>query len=162
MFVWSLTLYHLFHFESFYCVILFYNFPFTEKIKKHLDKVCKSLYNILVSLLIVGYERNPEGGVFEMAKVSAKYEVMVVYSLKNGEEALKALLEKFKATIEKHAEALEINEDWGKRKLAYPINDETEGYYVIYTFESKPDYPAELSRRFNITDGVLRSLVTVC
>lgn len=97
-----------------------------------------------------------------MAKVSAKYEVMVVYSLKNGEEALKALLEKFKATIEKHAEALEINEDWGKRKLTYPINDETEGYYVIYTFESKPDYPAELSRRFNITDGVLRSLVTVC
>ena len=96
-----------------------------------------------------------------MAKVSAKYEVMVVYSLKNGEEALKALLEKFKATIEKHAEALEINEDWGKRKLAYPINDETDGYYVIYTFESQPDYPAELSRRLNITDGVLRSLVTV-
>ncbi|MBE6862355.1 MAG: 30S ribosomal protein S6, partial [Ruminococcus sp.] len=51
--------------------------------------------------------------------------------------------------------------DWGKRKLAYPIEDETEGYYVIYTFESKPDYPAELSRRLNITDGVLRSLVTV-
>ena len=50
---------------------------------------------------------------------------------------------------------------WGMRKLAYPINDETEGYYVIYTFSSQPDYPAELSRRFNITDGVLRSLVTV-
>lgn len=97
-----------------------------------------------------------------MAKVSAKYEVMVVYSLKNGEEGLNALLEKFKKTIEKHAEAVEINEEWGKRKLAYPINDETEGYYVIYTFEAKPDYPAELSRRLNITDGVLRSLVTVC
>ena len=63
--------------------------------------------------------------------------------------------------IERHAEAVEVNEDWGKRKLAYPINDETEGYYVIYTFSSQPDYPAELSRRFNITDGVLRSLVTV-
>ena len=95
-----------------------------------------------------------------MAKLSGKYEVMVVYSLKNGEEALKALLEKFKATIEKHTDTVEINEDWGKRKLAYPIDDEIEGYYVIYTIVCKPDYPAELSRRFKITDGVLRSLIT--
>ena len=96
-----------------------------------------------------------------MAKVSAKYEVMVVFSLKNGEEPMKALVEKFKERIERHAEAVEVNEDWGKRKLPYPIEDETEGYYVIYTFQSQPDYPAELSRRLNITDGVLRSLVTV-
>lgn len=100
--------------------------------------------------------------VYIMAKVSAKYEVMVVFSLKNGEEPMKALIEKFKERIERHADAVEVNEDWGKRKLAYPIEDETEGYYVIYSFESKPDYPAELSRRLNITDGVLRSLVTVC
>ncbi|MDE5584204.1 MAG: 30S ribosomal protein S6 [Ruminococcus sp.] len=96
-----------------------------------------------------------------MAKLSAKYEVMVVFSLKNGEEPMKALVEKFRTRIERHAEAVEVNEDWGKRKLAYPINDETEGYYVIYNFESTPDYPAELSRRLNISDGVLRSLVTV-
>lgn len=96
-----------------------------------------------------------------MAKVSAKYEVMAVFSLKNGEEPMKELVQKFKERIERHAEAVEVNEDWGKRKLAYPINDETEGYYVIYTFSSQPDYPAELSRRFNITDDVLRSLVTV-
>ena len=96
-----------------------------------------------------------------MAKVSEKYEVMVVFSLKNGEEQVKALIEKFRASIERHAGAVEVNEDWGKRKLAYPINDEAEGYYVIYTFESEPEYPAELSRRLNIADGVLRSLVTV-
>ena len=96
-----------------------------------------------------------------MAKVSAKYEVMVVFSLKNGEEPMKALVEKFKERIERHAEAVEVNEDWGKRKLAYPIEDETEGYYVIYTFQSAPEYPAELSRRLNIADGILRSLVTV-
>lgn len=96
-----------------------------------------------------------------MAKVSEKYEVMVVFSLKNGEEQVKALIEKFRASIERHAGAVEVNEDWGKRKLTYPINDEAEGYYVIYTFESKPEYPAELSRRLNIADGVLRSLVTV-
>ena len=96
-----------------------------------------------------------------MAKVSAKYEVMVVFSLKDGEEPMKALVQKFKERIERHAEAVEVNEEWGKRKLAYPIEDETEGDYVIYTFQSTPDYPAELSRRLNITDGVLRSLVTV-
>ena len=96
-----------------------------------------------------------------MAKVSAKYEVMVVFSLKNGEESMQALIQKFKERIERHAEAVEVNEDWGKRKLAYPIEDEAEGYYVIYTFTSAPDYPAELSRRLNISDGILRSLVTV-
>ena len=42
-----------------------------------------------------------------MAKVSAKYEVMVVFSLKNGEEPMKALVEKFKERIERHAEAVE-------------------------------------------------------
>ncbi|MGN0620304.1 MAG: 30S ribosomal protein S6 [Porcipelethomonas sp.] len=95
-----------------------------------------------------------------MAKVSAKYEAMVVYSIAAGEENVKALVEKFKALIEKNGTMEEINE-WGKRKLAYEIDDETEGYYVLYTFESKPDFPAELDRVLNITEGVLRSLVTV-
>ena len=96
-----------------------------------------------------------------MAKVSAKYEVMVVFSIKNGEEPMKALVEKFKERIERHAEAVEVNEDWGKRKLAYPIEYKAAASSVIYTFQSQPDYPADLSRRLNITDGVLRSLVTV-
>lgn len=95
-----------------------------------------------------------------MAKLSAKYEVMVVYSLKNGEENVKTLVEKFKKLIEKNGTLEEIDE-WGKRKLAYEINYETEGYYVLYTFESKPDFPAEFERVVNITDGVLRSMVTV-
>ncbi len=69
-------------------------------------------------------------------------------------------MEKFKSLIEKNATVEDVNE-WGKRKLAYEINDETEGYYVLYTFESKPDFPAELNRVLNITEGVLRSLVTV-
>lgn len=95
-----------------------------------------------------------------MAKLSAKYEVMVVLSIKNGEDSVKALVEKFKALIEKNGTLEEVNE-WGKRKLAYEINYETEAYYVLYTFESKPDFPAELERVMNITDGVLRSMVTV-
>lgn len=95
-----------------------------------------------------------------MAKLSAKYEVMVVFSIKNGEDNVKALVEKFKTLIEKNGTLEEVNE-WGKRKLAYEINYETEAYYVLYTFESKPDFPAELERVMNITDGVLRSMVTV-
>lgn len=95
-----------------------------------------------------------------MAKLNEKYEAVTVFSLAEGEDAAKALVEKFKSVIEKHA-VLESVDEWGKRKLAYPINDETEGYYVIYSFDAKTDFPAELERRFNITENVLRSLVTV-
>lgn len=95
-----------------------------------------------------------------MAKVSEAYETMAVYSLKNGEDNVKALNDKFKALIEANG-TLESAEEWGKRKLAYEIDDQTEGYYVLYTFTSKPDFPAELDRVFNITDGVMRSLTTV-
>ena len=48
--------------------------------------------------------------------------------------------------------------EWGKRRLAYPIDDYTEGYYVLATFESSPEFPQELERVFKITDGVLRYL----
>lgn len=96
-----------------------------------------------------------------MAKVNAKYEAMVVFSLAKGEDAVKELIEKFKAQIEENATLESVDESWGKRKLAYPINDELDGYYVIYTFESTPAYPTEFTRKVNITDGVLRSLVTV-
>ncbi len=95
-----------------------------------------------------------------MAKISEAYETMAVYSLKNGEDGVKALNDKFKALIEKNG-TLETVDEWGKRKLAYEIDDQTEGYYVLYTFTSKPDFPAELDRVFKITDGVMRSLTTV-
>ncbi len=95
-----------------------------------------------------------------MAKKTEKYELMAVYSLAKGEDAVKELVEKFKNKIEAAA-TLENIDEWGKRKLAYPINDEPDGYYALYTFTSTPDFPAELERVLNITDGVLRFLVTV-
>ncbi len=95
-----------------------------------------------------------------MAKLNENYEAMVVFSLKKEEEAVKALVERFKELIEKNGTLTEEVNEWGKRKLAYPIHYETEGYYVLYSFTSKPDFPAELSRVLNITDGVLRALVT--
>ena len=83
---------------------------------------------------------------------------MVVFSVADGDEAVTALVEKFKTMIE-GAGNLEGIDDWGKRKLAYPINDELEGYYVIYNYACEPDFPAELDRVFKITDGVLRSMI---
>ena len=88
----------------------------------------------------------------------AKYETMLVVSSASDEEATLALVAKFKALIEANG-TIENVEEWGKRKLAYPINDETEGYYVVTTFESNPEFPAELDRVCRITDGVLRSMI---
>lgn len=90
--------------------------------------------------------------------VKANYETVMVLSLKNGEEAVQALVEKFKKTIEKYA-TLQSVDEWGKRKLAYMINKESEGYYVLMNFEAEAEFPAELDRRYKITDGVLRSLI---
>ena len=95
-----------------------------------------------------------------MAKLSEKYEAMVVFSLKNDEEQIKALVEKFSELIKANGTLTNVDE-WGKRKLAYEINYEGEGYYVLYNFESKPDFPAEFERIINITDGILRSVVVL-
>ena len=93
-----------------------------------------------------------------MAKITGIYESMVVFSTKAGEEAVAALVAKFKDMIEANATLTGV-EEWGTRKLAYEINYESEGYYVLYNFEAKPDFPAEFERVLNITDGVLRSIV---
>lgn len=93
-----------------------------------------------------------------MPTVKASYEALFVYSLANGEDPVAELKEKFRALIEQNAEIGDVD-DWGKRKLAYPINDETEGYYVLYNFVSGAAFPAELERISGITDGVLRSMV---
>ncbi len=93
-----------------------------------------------------------------MAKANENYEAVVVFNLKQGEEAVKTLVERFSALIQENA-TLESVDEWGKKTLAYEIDDETEGYYVLYTFNSVPSFPAELERRLKITDGILRFLV---
>ena len=95
-----------------------------------------------------------------MAKLSANYEVLYILDPNLGEEATAALVEKFKALVEGNGTLTSIDE-WGKRRLAYPINDLMEGYYVLMTFTSAPSFPLELDRIFRITDGVVRSLI-VC
>ncbi len=94
-----------------------------------------------------------------MAKQSGHYETVMVLNTKLGEDAIQALVEKFKALIEQNGTINNVDV-WGKRRLAYLIEDESEGYYVLIDFTSKPDFPAELDRVYKITDGVLRSLIT--
>lgn len=93
-----------------------------------------------------------------MPTVKGSYEAVFIFSLTLGEEGVAEIKEKFKSLIEQNAEIGEIDE-WGKRKLAYLINDEAEGFYVLYNFVSGPDFPAELDRVSKITDGVLRSMI---
>lgn len=95
-----------------------------------------------------------------MAKVKENYELMAIFNTKLGEDGIKELVEKFKSRIERHATLTSVDE-WGKRKLAYAIEDETEGYYVLFNFESTPDFPVDIDRRMNLNENVLRSLVTV-
>ena len=95
-----------------------------------------------------------------MAKITGKYEALYIIDPTKGEEGIAALVEKFKAMVEEEGTLSNLDE-WGKRRLAYPINDLTEGYYVLMNFESKPEFPAELERVMKITEGILRCLVTV-
>ena len=92
-----------------------------------------------------------------MAKITGKYEVLYIIDPAQGEEGIAALVEKFKAMVEAEGTLTNVDE-WGKRRLAYPVNDLNEGYYVLMNFESKPEFPAELERVMKITDGVLRCL----
>ena len=94
-----------------------------------------------------------------MAKITGKYEVLYIIDPAQGEEGIAALVEKFKAMVEAEGTLSNIDE-WGKRRLAYPINALSEGYYVLMNFETKPEIPAELERVMKITDGILRCLTT--
>ena len=95
-----------------------------------------------------------------MAKVTANYEVVYIIDPAQGEEGIAALVAKFKTLAEQNGSAVEV-EEWGSRKLAYPIDYKTEGYYVLMSFTSAPEFPKELDRKLRIADGIMRSMI-VC
>lgn len=86
------------------------------------------------------------------------YETMFIVDSSKGEDQVKATVEKFTALIAANGTIVNVNEQ-GNRKLAYPINDKNEGYYVLVDFTSVPEFTLELERIFNITDGIMRSIV---
>lgn len=88
----------------------------------------------------------------------AKYETMLITSAALDEESTAVLVGKFKSLIEANG-TIDSVDEWGKRRLAYPINDEVEGVYTVINFTCNPEFPAELDRVYKITDGVLRTII---
>ena len=93
-----------------------------------------------------------------MPKITGKYETIFIVNATLTEEAIKGLVEKFTALIAANGEIAKV-EEWGKRRMAYAIDDMSEGYYTLVEFDSKPDFPAELDRIYKITDGIIRSII---
>ena len=92
-----------------------------------------------------------------MEKVLNSYESLFIVDVSNGEEATNATVNKFTSLIAENGTIIEVAQ-WGKRRLAYPINDMPEGYYVVVTFKAAGDFLAELDRLFQIDENVMRSL----
>ena len=94
-----------------------------------------------------------------MAKINANYEALYILDPALSEEAIAALVAKFKGVVEANGTVSEIDE-WGKRRLAYPINFKNEGYYVLLHMTAAPEFPRELERNLQISDQIMRYLVT--
>ena len=94
-----------------------------------------------------------------MEKKICSYETLFAVSGNLTEEDAKAVVEKFVTLINDNGTDVTVNE-WGKRRLAYPINYVTEGYYVLVSYKSEPSFPLELERVLGITEGVLRYMTT--
>ena len=92
-----------------------------------------------------------------MEKVINSYECLFIADVTKGETVTEATVNKFMSLIEANAEVVDVAK-WGKRRLAYPINDMPEGYYVVATFKSEPSFPSELERLFNIDETIMRSM----
>lgn len=93
-----------------------------------------------------------------MTEIKNSYETVIVVSTKLGEDGNTALVEKFKALIDKNG-TVESVDNWGKRRFAYPIQKQAEGFYTLINFTATSDFTAELDRRYMITDGILRTLI---
>lgn len=93
-----------------------------------------------------------------MSAVLNDYETIMVIDSRKSEQEIQAIVEKFKNLISSNAEIGTVDV-WGKRRLAYPIDYQLEGYYVLINFKASSEFPKELERVYGITDGILRTLV---
>lgn len=93
-----------------------------------------------------------------MPDIKNSYETVFILSTSLGEDGITAMVQKFKDLIEANG-TIDSVDEWGKRRLAYPIMKQEEGYYTLVNFTSAPEFTAELDRIYKITDGVLRSLI---
>ncbi len=88
-----------------------------------------------------------------------KYEAMYIVTPEMEDEAIKGVIEKFSGIITANGGEIEKTDEWGRKKLAYPIDYKTEGYYVLVTFAAAPELPRELERNFRNDESILRYMV---
>ena len=84
-----------------------------------------------------------------------KYEAMYIVTPEMEDEAIKGVIEKFSG----NGGEIEKTDEWGRKKLAYPIDYKTEGYYVLVNFAAAPELPRELERNFRNDESILRYMV---
>ncbi|MBQ1631833.1 MAG: 30S ribosomal protein S6 [Clostridia bacterium] len=89
-----------------------------------------------------------------------QYEVLYVITPELDEEADKVVMDKFADIITANGGEIEKTEVWGKRRLAYPIDYKTEGYYVLVVFNANPELPRELERNMRNDERLMRYMVT--
>ena len=86
------------------------------------------------------------------------YETIMIVNSNLEEAAIKDTIAKISALISEHGK-VESTEEWGKKRLAYPIQKQNEGYYVLINFSSNAEFIDELDRDYNITDEVIKHIV---
>ena len=93
-------------------------------------------------------------------KKMTKYEMLYILDASLTDEAKESVIKKFEDLVTGNGGVVEQTDRWGVKKLQYPINYKTEGYYVLMTFEAERTLVVELKRVAGITDGIIRRLIT--
>ncbi|MBQ3596375.1 MAG: 30S ribosomal protein S6 [Clostridia bacterium] len=89
-----------------------------------------------------------------------KYEMLYILEASLSDEAKESIIKKLEALVTENGGVVESTDRWGVKKLQYPINYKSEGYYVLMTFEAAKSLVVEIKRVAGITDGIIRELIT--
>lgn len=89
-----------------------------------------------------------------------KYEMLYILDASLTDEAKEGIIKKLEDLVNNNGGKVEKTDRWGNKKLQYPINYKSEGYYVLTTFEAQPTLVVEIKRIVGITDGIIRRLIT--
>ncbi len=89
-----------------------------------------------------------------------KYEMLYILDSALTDEAKEGIIKKLEDLISSNGGVVEKTDRWGNKKLQYPINYKSEGYYVLTTFEAEKTLVVEIKRIVGITDGIIRRLIT--
>lgn len=89
-----------------------------------------------------------------------KYEMLYILDNSLTDEVKESIVKKFEDLVKSNGGNVEKIDRWGVKKLQYPINYKSEGYYVLMTFEAERTLVVEMKRVAGITDGIIRRLIT--